>query len=90
MEIEGPHASVKAEKAVDHLVIFLSSREDISQSRIEPPTPSLRLGIILSYLLNQLELCLGVGCLHRLSIFVKFVVHAWNRCGGLNNKHFKS
>ena len=45
-EIEGRHASAKAQVVVDHLVRFPSSREEISQPGIEPPTSSLRFGYL--------------------------------------------
>jgi hypothetical protein len=35
------HAIVKAQKAVDHPTSFLSSKEEISQPGIKPPTSSL-------------------------------------------------
>ena len=40
-EIEGRHAGTKAQDAVAHMASFVSSREEISQSEIEPPTSSL-------------------------------------------------
>ena len=39
-EIEGQHANVKAHEAVDHLVSFMSSREEISQLGFKLPTSS--------------------------------------------------
>ena len=41
-EIEGWEANAKAHEVVDHMASFLSSREEISQPRIKPPTSSLR------------------------------------------------
>ena len=43
-EIEGWQAIVKAQEAVDHLTSFSSSKEEILESGIEPPTSSLRFG----------------------------------------------
>ena len=40
--MEGQHANVKAQEADDHVASFSLGREEISQSRIELPTSSLR------------------------------------------------
>ena len=45
-EIEGRHANAKEEEADNHMPRFLSSREEISQRGIEPPTSSLRFGYL--------------------------------------------
>ena len=42
VEIEGRHANAKAQETVDHLASFMSSREEVSQLGIKPPTSSLR------------------------------------------------
>jgi hypothetical protein len=42
-------------------------------------------------LLIQPEFWSGVGCFaNNISMFGKFLVHAWNWCGGLNKEHSKS
>ena len=46
IETECRHASAKAQEAIDHLAIFLSKREDISQLGFELPTSSLRFGYL--------------------------------------------
>jgi hypothetical protein len=43
---KGRQASTKAQEVVDHLARCPSSREEISQPGIEPPTSSLRLGYL--------------------------------------------
>jgi hypothetical protein len=43
-EIEGRQADAKAQEAVNHLTSFMSSREEISQPGIKPPT--LRCGYL--------------------------------------------
>ena len=43
-ETKGRQDNTKAQEAVDHLTSFLLSREEISQSGIEPPTSSFRFG----------------------------------------------
>jgi hypothetical protein len=44
-ETEGRHANVKAHEAVDHLVSFMSSRKEISQSESNRQLLSYDLGI---------------------------------------------
>ena len=39
-ETKGRHANAKAQEAIDHLASFLSSREEISQPWLEPPSSS--------------------------------------------------
>ena len=46
LDVEGQKASAKAHEVVDHLASVLSSREEISQSEIEPPTSTLRFGYL--------------------------------------------
>jgi hypothetical protein len=46
LETKGRQASAKAQEADDHLAIFLSSREEISQPEIELPTSFLRVGYL--------------------------------------------
>jgi hypothetical protein len=46
LEIEDQQASAKAQEAFDHLASILSSREEISQQGIEPPTSFLRFGYL--------------------------------------------
>jgi hypothetical protein len=41
LETKGRHANAKAQEAVDHLASFSSSREEISQPGVEPPTSCL-------------------------------------------------
>jgi hypothetical protein len=45
-EIEVRQANAKEHVAVDHLTSILSSREEISQPRFEPPTSSLGFGYL--------------------------------------------
>ena len=47
-EREVRQAIAKAREAVDHLASFLSSKEEISQLGIEPPTSFLRFGILIT------------------------------------------
>ena len=42
-EIEGQQTNAQAQEAINHLASFLSSREEISQPGIEPPTSSSKL-----------------------------------------------
>jgi hypothetical protein len=46
-ETEGRQVKAKAQEAVDRLASFPSGREEISQLRIELPTSSLRVAIVL-------------------------------------------
>ena len=47
-ETECQHANAKAHEAVHRLASFLSSREEMSQPGVEPPTTSLRFGYLSS------------------------------------------
>ena len=45
-ETESRHVNARAREAVNHLASVMWSREEISQSGIEPPTSSLRFGYL--------------------------------------------
>ena len=45
-ETEGRHVNAKAHEVVYHLASFFSSKEEISQSGMEPPISSLRFGYV--------------------------------------------
>ena len=57
LEPEGRQASAKAHEADDHMASFPSSREEILQPGIEPPTSSLRFGY-LSTIIQQFRVVL--------------------------------
>ena len=54
-ETECRQSNVEAQEAVEHTATFMSSKEEISQPGIEPPTSSLRFGY-LSTIIQQFKI----------------------------------